>query len=187
VFLFVYVGAELGFGGWIHTYAGDVGFSDGGATAITAAFWASFSIGRVISIGLAHRLTSWTILVWSCWIGLAGGVALVAGDGEPAAVWTATVVLGLALAPQFAMAIAYAGEREPVSGATAARLIAAAGLGGLVLPWVVGQVLDAHGPAGMPWTVLLCLATLVAWLPVVSASAGSRGRLMTSPGRASGT
>ena len=44
-------------------------------------------------------------------------------------------------------------------------VIGAAGLGGLVMPWLLGQLFDAHGPGVLPpVTLIACLATVVVGL-----------------------
>jgi hypothetical protein len=45
MFFVLYVGLEVGFGGWIHTYGEEIDFSPAGATWLTALFWTSFTIG----------------------------------------------------------------------------------------------------------------------------------------------
>ena len=58
LFLFFYVGAEITFGGWVYTYAVTLKLaSAAGAAYLTSAFWAAFTVGRLISIPAATRFT----------------------------------------------------------------------------------------------------------------------------------
>ncbi len=54
LFFFLYVGAEVGFGGWIFTYAValDLG-SETAAAYLTSAFWGALTFGRLLTI--PHR------------------------------------------------------------------------------------------------------------------------------------
>ena len=56
LFLFLYVGAEVSFGGWIYTYT--VALKLGGAATaayITSAFWGSLTLGRLLAVPLVTR------------------------------------------------------------------------------------------------------------------------------------
>jgi FHS family Na+ dependent glucose MFS transporter 1 len=170
IFLFLYVGVEVGFAGWIHTYAEELDFGATGATALTAAFWAAFTVGRLVSVPVAQRWPSRGILTSSCVLTVvAAGILAFGGlavDGAPTGVaWPATILLGLAVAPQFPMAIAFAGEHLRVTASTMSKFVAAAGIGTLVLPWTIGAVLDAQGARAMPVAVFAgALAALGWWL-----------------------
>ena len=61
--------------------------------------------------------------------------------------------------------IAYAEAHFALSGAATSAFVGAAGLGGLVMPWTLGQLFDAHGPGVLPpVTLVACLATIAAGL-----------------------
>ncbi|MEY2445329.1 MAG: hypothetical protein QOE00_1909, partial [Ilumatobacteraceae bacterium] len=48
-----------------------------------------------------------------------------------------------------------------LSGAATSAFVGAAGLGGLVMPWSLGQLFDAHGPGVLPPVTLgACVATI---------------------------
>ena len=54
VFFVLYVGVELGFSGWVYTYARGSGHRrSNGAAWLTATFWAFFALGRLLGIPLA--------------------------------------------------------------------------------------------------------------------------------------
>ena len=75
LFMFLYVGAEVGVGGWLYTYAVELGLAtETSAALLTSVFWAALTIGRLASIPIAARLRPRTILVAD----LAGVVASVA-------------------------------------------------------------------------------------------------------------
>ena len=51
--------------------------------------------------------------------------------------------------------IGYAEAHLALSGAATSVFIGAAGLGGLVMPWTLGQLFDAHGPEVLPPVILV--------------------------------
>ena len=50
-FFVLYVGLELGFAGWIHTYAEEVHLGSANVvSAVTTVFWAAFTVGRLVAV-----------------------------------------------------------------------------------------------------------------------------------------
>jgi fucose permease len=166
LFFFVYVALEVGFANWIHSYVEQIGYGDADtATGVTATFWVGFSVGRVVSIWLARRFSAGWMLVASMSVALVSSAVLVAVNGGNIGLWIVTFLFGVSIAPQFASMISYAEAHLALSGAATSVFIGAAGLGGLVMPWTVGQLFDAHGPEVLPPVTLgACLATVAAGL-----------------------
>ena len=168
MFFVLYVGLEVGFGGWIHTYGEEIHFSADGATWLTALFWTSFTIGRLLAAWLAHMVVPRTLLLGACSLAVASALALVIGDGAPAVVWPATALFGLAVAPQFPVMFTYLERRINVTGSATSWFVCGAGVGGLIFPWLIGQWFDQSGADALPVaTTLLAVATL-AWFVIVN-------------------
>lgn len=166
LFFFVYVALEVGFANWIHTYVEKVKPGDATtATGITAIFWVGFTIGRVVSIWLAGRFSAGWMLVGSMTVALVSSMSLVVVNGANIGLWIVTFLFGMSIAPQFASMIGYAEAHFALSGAATSVFIGAAGLGGLVMPWSLGQLFDARGPGVLPpVTFGACVATIAAGL-----------------------
>jgi len=166
LFFFVYVALEVGFANWIHTYVEQIGYGNANtATGITATFWVGFSVGRVIAIWMAARFSAGWMLVGSMALALTSSMVLVAVNGGGLGLWIVTFFFGLSIAPQFASMIAYAEAHFALSGAATSVFIGAAGLGGLVMPYLLGQLFDAHGARVLPpVTLMACIATIGAGL-----------------------
>ena len=166
LFFFVYVALEVGFAGWIHSYVVEIHYGDvNTATGVTVTFWVGFSFGRVCSIWLAGRFSAGWILVSSMAVAVSSSAVLLAVHGGNIGLWIVTFVFGGSVAPQFAAMIGYAEAHLALSGAATSAFIAAAGLGGLVMPWSLGQLFDAHGPGVLPpVTFGACVATVAAGL-----------------------
>lgn len=167
-FFFLYVGVEVGFGGWVYTYAQEIDLGGrNGPAVLTALFWGSFTAGRVLSVWLSGRLAAGAVLTGSCVLAVVASGLLVVADGAAAAVWVGTVLFGFGTAPQFATMITFAERHFPLTGSATSWFMGAAGLGGLALPWIIGQLLDRSGAAAMPRAVLVAAVLTLAWLGLV--------------------
>ena len=162
VFYFLYVGSEVTFLGWAPTYA-EVESLGGvnGPGLFASMFLAGFTLGRLLGIVLATRLTLVTLVLGSCVLSVVAAAALVVwGDGI--GVWVACGVLGLSLGPQYPTMMAYVDERLRLSGKATSRIVAASGVGGLLLPLLTGWLLDRSGGSALPWATLVCLVVTTA-------------------------
>jgi fucose permease len=176
MFFVLYVGLEVGFGGWIHTYGEEIHFSSAGATWLTALFWTSFTLGRLLAAWLAHKVVPKTLLAGACTLAVVSALALTIADGAPAVVWPATALFGLAVAPQFPVMFTYLERRINVTGSATSWFVCGAGVGGLVFPWLIGQWFDRSGADAMPLaTTLLAIATL-AWFVLLNRVFVARSR-----------
>lgn len=166
-FFFMYVGLEVGFAGWIHTYGEELDFSASGATWLTATFWIAFTAGRLISAAVVNYVRPKMVLIVSCSGALAISAVMVIADGALVAVWFGAAVMGLATAPQFPVMFAYLERRVRLTGSATAWFIGAAGLGGLVFPYLIGVIFDSIGARALPLaSLVLALATLGAFANV---------------------
>jgi len=176
-FYVLYIGAELGVAGWIHTYAGAVGFGGAAATGVTATFWAGFCLGRLVAAAVVRRVGEVRLLVVSCGLATVAALGLVVGDGAPVAVWVGAGLFGATVSPQFPTMIAVADRRLGLTGSITAWIIAGTGLGSLTLPWLIGVLLDRAGARAMPTTVAVLAAASLVWAVVLTA------RLLPPPDR----
>ena len=174
VFFFLYVGVEIGFAGWIYTYAQAVHLGgEQAAAAVTATFWGAFLLGRLLAVGVATRAGASAMLVGAGAAAVVGAMILAVGDGRPALVWTGTIVFGSAIAPLYPTMLAFVGDHLPLSGTATSWFVAASAVGGLTLPWMIGVLFDHLGPGAMPVTVLLSTVACVGWVLVIRAALAS--------------
>lgn len=146
-FFFIYIGSEGGIGGWVYAYTVKTGIGDAAMGAyLTSGFWGALTIGRMLTIPAAVRFEPKSILA----VALAGGIAsmfvVLSAPGSLAAIWVGTLGAGLSLAAVFPTALSLAGRHMPVSGAVNSWFFGGASLGGMVLPWVIGQFFESVGP-----------------------------------------
>jgi FHS family Na+ dependent glucose MFS transporter 1 len=166
LFLFFYVGAEITYGGWIYTYAFTLGLANAiGAAYLTSAFWLSFTLGRLISVPLALRFSPRQMIrvaLVGCLIFLTLALAL---HGSPPALWIVTIGLGFSMAPIYPSGFTLAGQSIQLTGRASGIILLGDSLGGMVLPWLVGQVIDASGPGAMIYLIFFSLlGNLLAFL-----------------------
>jgi fucose permease len=166
-FFTLYVGLEVGFAGWIHTYGEEIEFGALAATWLTTTFWIGFTAGRAVASAVSERMSPTTILTASCTATLVAAGLLVVGGGRTLPVWIGTALMGVATAPQFAGMMNLAERRIHVTGAATRWFVGGAGIGGLVFPWVIGRWFDASGADALPLAMLLFgAATLGVYLVV---------------------
>ena len=168
-FFVLYVGVEIGFSGWIKTYAEGIHLTGNAPTFLNTAFWVSFTLGRLLAVLLARRVRPGLMLAGSCALTVLLLAAMALADGAHVMVWVTTILIGIAVAPQFATMIAYAEEHITLSGRSTSWFVSAAGIGGLTLPFLIGQLLDRSSGA-MPIAVLVAAIAATAWLLVVRRS-----------------
>lgn len=147
LFLFLYVGAEGSLGGWIFTYTVALRLSSEAAAAyLTSAFWGSLTVGRLLAIPIAARLRPRSVLL----IDLAGclmsmGIILL-WPNSLVAVWVGAIGTGLAMASIFPTTLSLAESRMHITGQTTSWFFVGASLGGMTVPWIIGQLFESIGP-----------------------------------------
>ena len=167
LFYFLYVGAEVGFGGWIYTYGLErmeslpalTGRSDNPALAayLNSAFWGALTVGRLVSVPLAARFRPKWILS-SDLIGALLSLSLLLGlPGSISGLWLGTIGLGFSLASVFPTILSFAERRIPITGRVTGLFFVGAGAGSMFLPWLMGQLIEPSGAQAIIVTVLVDL------------------------------
>jgi MFS transporter, FHS family, Na+ dependent glucose transporter 1 len=160
-FFFAYVALETGFAGWIHTYVEQIHYGDATtATAIVTIFWFGFMLGRVAAIWLAAAMSPGWMVAVSMVVSVAASVLFFVFRGPGPMLWVVTFLFAVSIAPQYASMMAFAESHLALSGRNTAAFVGASGVGGLLMPWGLGQLFDAVGPETLPPVmVVTALAT----------------------------
>jgi fucose permease len=160
--LFLYVGLEVGFGGWAYSFATQGAGMDAGAAAlVVAGFWLAFTLGRLVA-GVVARWVAGPHLV----LGGAGLVALGAAlialfATAPAALFVGAVLIGGGCGPVFPTVFGQAAARYPGVGLVSSAAVLGGTLGGTVLPYVQGRLLVGLGvPVAAGLIVVLALVII---------------------------
>ncbi len=176
-FFLLCVGAEVGLGNWIYTYALKMGLADETISAyLNAAFWGAFTVGRLLGIPVAAVLRPRIMLFGNLVLCLLGVFVLLLWPGSAVMTWGGVVLAGLAIAPLFATTMSLAERLMPISGQVTGWFFVGVSAGSLLMPWLIGQLFAKIGPQVVMWVVLsnLLLALLVYWVLIAIFGDGRR-------------
>jgi FHS family Na+ dependent glucose MFS transporter 1 len=180
LFLFFYVSAELTFGGWVYTYAVTLGLADPARAAyLTSLFWLAFTLGRLISIPVAVRISSAHVLV-AALIGCTAFLGLlVVFPASPGVMWLAVAGVGFSMAPMWPSGYNLAVQSIHLTARLGAVIMLGDSIGGMVLPGLTGLFMERAGAAAMTKLVLASMvATAVAFGAIALFRARRRAALM---------
>lgn len=141
LFFFIYGGSEAAVGGWVTELARRLSPAAPAAMA-AAAFWGGLTAGRAaVAMMVGENRESRAAMGGLALATLAVSALLAAGDASTAAVLAA--VAGVGLAPLFPITVAVLARGR--AGDAAGPLISMAGVGGAILPWLVGYLSSRAG------------------------------------------
>jgi len=161
-FFFLYVGGEASFGGWIFTYSLALNLaSETSAAYLTSVFWGALMVGRLVSIPLAARFRSSTLL-WVDLIGCLLSISMILVlPHSPIAIWAGTIGVGFFMASMFPTMMTLAERRLGLSGKITGLFLIGASLGGMTVPWIIGQLFEGIGPRVTMWVILIVMSLTV--------------------------
>ena len=177
VFLLLYVGAEVGFAGWIFTYAVELKLGSLKTAAyLTSLFWGGLTVGRMLTIPLAARFRSRSLLICNLGGCLFSIGLMLLKSGSLAAVLIGTVGLGFSMASIFPATLSLAGQRMQLSGQVTGWFIFASSAGAMLIPLLIGQLFQFAGPRALILVIAITLVAAVVVLKAVirSSEAGQR-------------
>lgn len=146
LFFILYVGAEVAFGGWIFTYARELNIAtETSAAYLTSAFWGALTVGRLLAIPIAARVRPRYILLGDL-IGCLISVGLILVWPSALTAWIGTLGVGLSMASIFPTTISLAERRMTVTGQVTGWFFVGASAGGMIIPWLIGQLFESVGP-----------------------------------------
>lgn len=163
LFFFLYVGAEVSYGGWVAVYAVKLNLT----TEVTAAylasvFWGALTIGRLLAIPITARLRPRVVLAGDLAGCLLSIAIMLVWANSLTAVWLGTFGMGLSMASIFPVTLSFAERNLPITGQITGKFFVGASIGGMTLPWLVGQFIDAVGPQATMIIIGLDLLAAVA-------------------------
>jgi MFS transporter, FHS family, Na+ dependent glucose transporter 1 len=175
VFFFLYLGAEVGFGGWIYTYAISLNLSNTTVAAyLTSAFWGSLTAGRLIAIPLATRFKPHVILVSNLLGCVMSVAAILIWSQSFVAVCLGAVGLGLAMASIFPTTFSFAERRMTITGQVTGWFLVGASAGAMFLPWLIGQLFEKLGGRVMMVIILIDLLAALLVFVMLSLNTGRK-------------
>ncbi len=158
LFLFVYVGVELSFSGWIYTYAvAQTGFTPAQAAYLNSGFWGAFTLGRLISIPLTARLRPRHLLLGELLLAILCVGLMLLWPTSPTVLWIGVCGTGLAIASIFPVTLTWAGRHMRITGQITSWFFIGASIGAMFFPWFIGQFFENTGPVVTMVTIMGCL------------------------------
>jgi fucose permease len=176
--LLLYVGTEVGFGGWVTVYLlNGANFSPATAALLASGFWLALTGGRVIGAALGLRMTPLTLLSAALAGLVAGAALLLLGGGAPTI--AGVLLLGLSCGPVFPTTLSVV--TTAAGGAGRVGLVLALGnCGGMILPALFGVLLSRYGPAAMAGTVLAASAAMLGLCAAAAAASAARSAIVAA-------
>ena len=174
--LFFESGNEFVMGGYTSSYlTRQLGVSVSAASYLLAIYWGAIMIARSISSRLVLRWKPSRMILGSALGAAAGTAILLAAQTLPIAALGIAIV-GLSLANIYPVTLGFAGSRfETYSGSVFGILFAIALVGGMLMPWGVGQLAQTHGlRVAMAIVAVNCL--MIFLLQLVIGSIGRTGK-----------
>lgn len=151
LFMFMNVGAQLSFGGWVYSYALKLGITnETNAAYLTSAFWGSIMAGRLISVPVSLKIKPKVMLFAYLFGCVLSALFLILFSTSLAAVWICTITLGLSISTLVPTTFTLTGNYMHISGKVAGWLVIGIGSGNLVVPWLIGQLIEPFGAVVLP-------------------------------------
>jgi FHS family Na+ dependent glucose MFS transporter 1 len=179
---FLYIGAEVSFGGWIYTYVTKLKLSsETNAAYLTSAFWIAFTVGRLISILLVRRFSLEKLLLIDLIYALLSLSFILLMPNSSTAAWVTTIGLGFSLASFFPTLFSFAERATTITGKTAGRILVGASAGGMTMPWLIGQVFEKVSPqAAMFGIMIIVIADMLAFITLLRLTKESKTETQSS-------
>ena len=158
LFFFLYGGAEISFGGWIHTYGVERNFMDETSAAyLTSGFWGAFTMGRLFAIPLAVRFRPQHLILTQFTGSIIALAILLLTPSSMLLTWVCTLTIGLGMSSIFPLMMAFLEPFTAGSGRLTSWFFVGASSGSMCIPWLIGQFIEPLGPQVFVGTVLFCL------------------------------
>jgi fucose permease len=176
--LLIYIGTEVGFGGWLTIYliaSGDL--APASAALAVSAYWLALTIGRVLAALLGLRLSSRQLLTISLLGIMSSAIVLVFSVGDRGGSLVAVLGLGLSFGPVFPTVLALVAASARNSASSTSLALALGNSGGLIIPVLLGLLLTQYGPLAAAGMVLAAAVTMLALCGAVLWASTSAGRV----------
>jgi fucose permease len=164
VLFFTYVGTETSIGGWVAVHARRLS-GNGGTfwTVVPAIFWGALLLGRASAPILLRKVRQNSLAAGGLTLALVG-MACVLAAPSPAFIAIGSALVGFGLSSIFPINLSllaqWFGSKAPKAGSV---IFPASGLGGAILPWLVGLA-STYSGAGLRVGLFIPLVGIVLML-----------------------
>ncbi len=149
LFLLAYVGIETGMGGWIATYMQQTtSMVADSAAGVASGFWLALTVGRLVGAAMGMRLNSYQMLSICLSGALLSGLLLAGSTGAQSLTVVAVLGMGFSFGAIYPTVMAVVMADFPAVAGKAVGFSGGLGsIGGMLLPWIQGLLLEQFGPA----------------------------------------
>ncbi len=162
------VGVETSIGGWTATLAIADGYSFNIAANLTALFFGSVLIGRLLAAWIGHRVSPANMVVPA--VGCVAVILVLSIFTSAGPI--AFALSGLAIAPIFSATLVWLRNKLPSTQHGYTLVVGGALLGSAVFPPAVGRVVDEIGAESAPVAILVLV--FAAWVVSMTAKIATR-------------
>lgn len=159
VFFFLNVGAETSFSGWVTSYTVALALGDTvGGAYLTSVFWGALTVGRLLTIPLAARVSARWILLGDMLAGVISLGIILLWPQSYTALLVGAFGTGLSMASVFPTTLTWAEARMPVNGKITGLFFLGGSAGSAFFPWLGGQLFEPLGPRSVMALIFALLA-----------------------------
>jgi len=164
---FLYVGIEATLCSWVYTFLQRAdGLNDVMASTAVSLLWTGLALGRVISVKACLKINPKYVTMAAMLLLVSTTFATAIFRSWPVVALPLILIMGLGLGPIFPTIIAQSATRFPTTSSTTTTLVISAGyVGGMLLPWLLGNALVNLGSTNF----MLLTGAATALLPVILA------------------
>lgn len=172
----LFPGTEASFANWMPTHLFSL-LPAAVASAVVSGYWITFTVGRLVAVPISMRIRPGTLVGGAILLALLATIAATVGPLAP----TAYLVAGLAMGPVFPGGLSWLRRRYPErAGEVASIIIAAGGIGGMIIPPVIGYIVEARGIPAIAVTLAVLLSVAVLLAAVIGISGRTQGPAVTT-------
>jgi len=166
---FLYVSVEVGFSGWIFTYATQLSIaSDAAASFMTSLFWGTLTVGRLFSVWILKRTSPSRLLLGNYLLAALVLSLVIIWPSNTTVLWVVSAGLGLAFSSVFPTLLALGESKMEITGKITGLFFLGSSLGGTFVPMLLGQIFEYIGSYqimltlfGLAWIGLFVLIFLI--------------------------
>ncbi len=161
LFFFIYVMFQNSYGAWIFSYLVEDGLMrEGQAGLWTSLFWLSFTGFRFLGIFMAIYISPLRIIMAHTVVLIITTQLIILFGDNVSFLFIANIVIGAALSVMFPCMLSYCSSSLNIPPKTVGNLFISALAGGMIGPWILGQLFIIE-PALIFYPLLLCAIAII--------------------------
>ncbi len=168
--ILLYVGVEVGLGSWTTRFlAISTQMAEQNGALVTSAYWGALTIGRLAVAAVSRRISHTRLLTIMLSLSLVGSFGIFFSLGTVLPTILFIILTGFSFGTIYPTSVAVTMLEFPEDQGKSVGLLAAMGsMGGLVLPWAAGIMLETVSP--MLFALFICACIVVLFILLLTLS-----------------